>query len=448
MSFRRTLIGTIAVLAMLVTALAVLDRAQGPKLASAQVDTAAVATDPAQSLRLFLNERVETVRKSQVTITPATTITLASSPQLVDIQFTEPLDYATTYRVTVRGVTSSDDAQSSNLSYSFRTISPTLYYLRRGAGTDRIIRTSIRGTAQTVAYSAPRIQDFAVLPDALAVVTLDALGNSSLVLVASNRTVTRVSVPGPGTIGLIRGDQDTGVLGFTFTDAGATTRRAYSSTLFTVDPGGTARAKPVLGLGGKPLPVLQWFFVPNTAEVIAQAGDGSLLLLDPSNPKATTPLGSYLGLDSVAADGRSVVVMDANGRVAVALPAGRSRRLGASPIGGVHASGGAAQVIPGGWLQLDSTYDPGTGGFNDLLAFDNGSRARKLFTTANPRGSIDTFTGSPNSQYVAIETTPNVSTSKPDGYLVNGRPTSVTTELVDVQTGALVKSFAGFDLQW
>jgi len=194
--------------------------------------------------------------------------------------------------------------------------------------------------------------------------------------------------------------------------------------------------------------VLQWFFVPNTAEVIAQAGDGSLLLLDPSNPKATTPLGSYLGLDSVAADGRSVVVMDANGRVAVALPAGRSRRLGASPIGGVHASGGAAQVIPGGWLQLDSTYDPGTGGFNDLLAFDNGSRARKLFTTANPRGSIDTFTGSPNSQYVAIETTPNVSTSKPDGYLVNGRPTSVTTELVDVQTGALVKSFAGFDLQW
>jgi hypothetical protein len=448
MTFRRTLVGTIVVLAILVTGFAALDRAQGPKLASAQVDTVAVVSQPAQTLRLFLNERIAVVRAKQVRMSPAAPITVSTTGQLVAVQFTQPLHYATTYRVTLAGVTSSDDAQSTTLAYTFRTESPSVYYLRRGAGTDQILKTGIRGAAGTVVYSAPRIQDFAVFPHALAVVTLDANGNSSLAFVTGTGIVSPVTLPGPGTIDLVRASQDLGLLGFTFTDAGATTRRKYSGTLFTVDPDGTAIPKPVRGLDGKPLSVLQWFFVPASDDVVAQAADGSVLEVDPATPKAATPLGSYLELDAVSTDGRSIVVCDETGAVAIALSTGRHERLTASRLDGVAASGGAAQVVPGGWLQVDSTWDAKIGGFVQHLAFDNGTAARDLFHTANPLGSIGIFSDSPNNQYVAIETIPDVATTTSDDYLVNGRSTSVTTQFVDISTGLLVKSVSGFDVQW
>lgn len=448
MSFRRTLIGTVVVLAILVAGFAVLDRVQGPKLSSAQVDTTAVVSQPAQTLRLFLNERVAVVKTAQVTVSPPAPMTVMGSAQLIALQFTQPLRYATTYRVTVAGVTSSDDAQSTTLRYSFRTGSPSVYYLRRGVAIDQILKTSIRGSLQSVVYSAPHIQDFAVFAHALAVVTLDAQGNSSLAFVTAAGIASPVTLPGPGTIDLVRADQNTGILGFTFTDAGPTTKRKYSSTLFTVSSDGTAIPKPVKGLDGRPLSVLQWYFVPASDYLIAQAGDGSVLLLDAANPTATTPFGSYLGLDSVANDGRSAVTSDATGPIRVAIPSGSHLRLTASRLGGVRPLGGAAQVVPGGWLQIDSIYDAKTGGFVQHLAFDNGTTARELFHTANPLGSIDSFAASPNNQYVAVETTPDVATSTDDGYRVNGRATTVTTQIVEAANGLVVKSVRGFDLQW
>jgi hypothetical protein len=448
MPFRRALIGTVVVLAILVTAFAVLDRAQGPKLSAEQIDPVAVVTQPSQTLRLFLNERIATVKTAQVTISPNVPITVSSSAQLVAVQFTDALDYATTYRVTLAGLTSSDDAQSTTLHYSFRTASPSIYYLRRGAGSDQIVKTGIRGVGQSVVYSAPHIQDFAVFAHALAVVTLDSAGDSSLSFVTSNGIVSPITLPGPGTIGLVRASRDLGLLGFTFTDAGDTTKRTYSSTLFTLDPDGTAIPKPVLGLDGKPISALQWFFVPTTNDLVVQAADDSILLLDSTNPTAVTPLGSFLGLDSVSADGRSVVVSDVDGPVAIAPQSGRHTRLTASKLAGLDTVGGAAQFVTGGWLQLDSTYSPKIRGFVQHLAFDDGRAARELFHTVSPLGSIDSFLASPNSQYVAIETTPDVATSTPDGYVVNGRSTSVTTDIVDVSSGLVVKSFLGFGVQW
>lgn len=448
MRFRRALIGIVVVLALLVIGFAALDRAQGPKLSAGQVDTTAVVSQPAQTLRLFLNERIATVKRAQVRIAPAAPMTISSASQLVALQFTQPLKYATTYHVTLTGVTSSDDSQSTTLHYSFRTDSPSIYYLRRGAGRDEILRTAIRGTGQTVVYSAPRIQDFAVFNHAIAIVRLDARGNSSLAFVSGNGVVSPVQLPGAGTVDLVRGNPDTGILGFNFTDGGDTTRRRYTRSLFTVDPNGTAIPKIVPGLGGKPLSILNWFFVPNSNYLVVQASDESILLLDTTNPKAIVPLGSYLELNSVSADGHSAVVTDINGAVALALPSGERTRLAASRLGAVETVGGAAQVVPGGWLQIDSTYDSKSGGFVEHLAFDDGSRAREVFRTASPLGAISGFSNSPNNEYAAVETVPDVAVSKDDGYLVNGRSTSVTTNIVDISSGLVVKSVLGFDAQW
>jgi hypothetical protein len=448
--FRRRFLAVVTALALLVAAFVGITFSQGPKLSSAQLDATGVVTRPGQQLRLFANQNVAPVARSQIAITPAAPISVSSAGEVIAVQFTQPLSYATDYRVTVSHVASAADGVSSTLSYRFRTASPPLYFLRRSgdAGPDEIVRTGIRSPTLAVAYSAQHISDFVVFAHAIAVATLDSKGDSALAIVGSGGRVEPITLPGPGTVDLVRANLDSGILGFTFTSAGPTTAREYSNTLFTVDPNGTAVPQPVKGLGGTPLSVLDWAFVPGSSELVAQNIDQSIVLLDTAKVGAVTPLGNFLDFGAIASDGRSMVVTDVDGPCNLTFATGKSSPITASPLGGVKPYGGLASVLPTGRVQLDSIYDDAIGGFVDHLAYDNGRTARELFHPVDPRGSILNFSISPNNEYVAIEVNPDVATSKPDGYAVNGRPRSVTTYFVDVETGALVKSVAGFDVSW
>jgi len=55
---------------------------------------------------------------------------------------------------------------------------------------------------------------------------------------------------------------------------------------------------------------------------------------------------------------------------------------------------------------------------------------------------------SANDQYAAVEVVPNVASSVDDGRRVDPRSTDVTTVFVDIASGAVVKSVAGFDIHW
>jgi hypothetical protein len=451
-SFQRAFLGALAVLVILVAGFAILSFAQGPKLSSAQVDTTAVVSEPDQSLRLAVNQSVSRVTTKQVSITPAASFTVSTTGQLISIQFVQPLKYATAYRVSVRGVASAVDSRSATLVYGFRTASPALYYLHRSgtSAPDQIIRTGIHSTATTVVYSAPRIQDFVVVDNALAVARISAQGLSSLAIVGAKGEVKPIRLPGEGSIDLLSSNRDTGVLGFTFTSAGPTPKRKYSNTLFTVNPTGKGVATAVKGLGGTPLSVLAWSFVPASSDLVAQNIDESIVLVDTTQANGVTPLGSYPELWTVSADAKSVVVADDLGPLAVSLSTGTAKRLVASRFDGTVSYSGDAPAIsvPGGWLQVDPVYDETTGGFTSHLVFDNGTKARQLYQTPNPLGTIDNFSDSPNNQYVAIETTPDAPSSVADGYLVDGRSKSETSEFVDIASGALVKRVTGFDVSW
>jgi hypothetical protein len=451
-SFARRFVATIVVLVVLVAGFAVLTFLQGPKLSSAQVDTTAVVSKPGQTLRLFTNERVAAVRKSLVSISPAVPFTVSSSGQVISVQFTRPLAYATTYRLAVDGVTDPDVAQSSTLNYRFRTASPPLYYLHRSGSSapDEIVKTGILSTGRSAIYSARRIQDFAIFDKALVVVTLDARGDSALTVVGRSGVAQSIPLPGDGTVDHVAGNSDTGILGFTFTSDGPTTKQKYSNTLFSVNPAGTGIPTPIKGVGGSLLSVLDWGFVPLTNDIVAQNIDQSIVLVDTSKANVVTPLGAYPELGAVAADGSSVVVSDSLGPLRVALPGGKATRLAASRFKGkVPYEGDApAVVVPGGWIQDDQTYDAATGGFVSHLVFDTGGTARQLYALPNPRGTIGAIVASPNDEYVAIETTPGGATAASDGYAVNPRAKTVTTVFLDIATGTVVKSVSGFAVSW
>ena len=434
------------VLALLCTGFAVLGYVQGPKLSSAQVDTDQVTARSGQQLRLFANQPLAAVRADDVTITPAADFSVTTSGSVVAVEFEQPLLYAAHYVVTVDGVTSEFDDQSSTLRYEFTTGSQPLYYLDRGETTDEIVRTAVNGNERTVVYSAPRIQEFALLGTTAAVSADAGDGTSTLSLVSfDDGGVEPIALPVPGVVEQLHAADDGVTIGFAFSTADG----AYNHTLMTLDFEAGRDIVPAAALDGTPLTVSNWFFIPGGVTLAAQnRADESVLLVDTSTG-AVTPLGTFRSLESLSTDATRLGVTNPFGPVSLSIGDLTDTEFAPSPLDGVRPLPGDFQLMRGTRLvQHVVLADYAANVFAGVLVADDGTTSRQLFRTKDDRGSIDDFSVSPNDQYVAVEVEPNVSTSESDGYPVNERSTSVTTIVIDIASGAQVKSVAGLGLQW
>ncbi len=454
--FRRALVVTIAVLVVLVAAFAGLNYLQGPKLSSATIDTGSAVAKPGEQLRLFANQNVSAVKKAQVAITPAAPFSVSSAGGIIAVQFGERLSYDTRYSVTVKNVTSLYQDRPQTFRYAFTTAKAQFYYLNRadptaGAGQlDSIVRTGLSGSKGTVIYSAPHIQEFVVFSQLIAVATLGADKTSSLSLISlSGGPVERIALPGSGTIDRLAASPDANMLGFLFTGAGPT--GTFSSDLMLVDLAGTHIVQPVLGLDSRPLGVAAWQFLSGSTSFVAQTFDQTVLLIDAKKPSSSVPLGQFAELGRSSPDGKTLIVSDVFGRIAYSLADGKQTRLPALPIAGETAFGGDLQLLGSGSARVQqvAVFDR-TGGntYRSYLVYEQGTTSRILFETANGKGSIDGFSVSPNGQFVAVNVVPDVASSISDGYFVNPKSTSITTVFVDIATGNLVRSVAGFDESW
>ncbi len=446
------------VLALLCGGFLVLDYFQGPKLSSATVDTRQVVRQADQQLRMFADQNLATVKRSQVTISPAAPFTVTSSGQQVAVQFSRRLDYATRYTVTIRGARSIYQDQPATLAYSFTTESASLYYLRRAdpaaspEGTDSVIRTGLRGNAESVVYTAHHIQAFVAFPAVLAVVTIQDDGTDALSLVSLKdpSVVEHLLLPGAGTIDKLQASSDAGVLGFVFSSAGSSADPPYSSDLMTVDLTAQHTVTPVLGLDGRPLSVLDWTYLSGSTRIVAQGADQSVLLIYPKTPKSATPLGVYAALGGSSPDGASVVVADVFSRLRLSVASGRTRRIETHQVGGAKTYGGDLALLDDGSasVQQVAVFDTATGQYVSYVIHQSPSDTRVLYGGTDFTGSIDGFSVSPNGQYAAITVVPDYATSVSDGYAVDPRATSVTTVFVNIATGAVVRSVSGFDVSW
>lgn len=452
--FRRAFGLLVTVLALLCSGLAVVAFFQGPKLASAQVDTTGVVDQSGQQLRLFANQSVAHVDKSQVTITPAAAFSVSTSGAMIAVQFDERLRYATDYEVKVAGVTSVYEARPSTLSYQFTTETPTLYFLHRGQPEDQIVATGLTGSARSVVYSAQRIQSFVVFPSAIAVATIADDGTSRLSIVSlADGTVGSVPLPARGAIEQMQRADSSTLLGFTFTshppaDGSSDLHPEFLSTLFTFDLRAGGAPQPVPGIDGKPMRVFSWMFVPGTPTLIALNRELSLLSADPATG-SVLPIGQYTELEHISADGSTLALTDQLGSIALTLADGTETRLTASPMAGGTPYLGAFQVLRNGdRIEHISLFEEQTGRFSTRLVYDDGTKPRLLYQTHADNGSIEAFSVSPNEQYVAIETIPDLGARVSDGYAIEPRATTITTMIVDVATGKIVRGFEGFDLTW
>ncbi|MEV8253770.1 Ig-like domain-containing protein [Rhodoglobus sp. NPDC076762] len=448
-SFRRTFAWTVGALLLLCAIFLALGYLQGPKLSSAQVDSDAVVTSSDQTLRLFANQAIASLDSAAVSVEPAVDASAASEGDLVSVTFGQALDYNTEYTVSVEGVTSASGGPESTLTYSFTTGEPDLYYLDRGETTDEIIRTDLSGQDRSVVFAGAGIQEFVPVGDVVAFTTASADRTGTLILANPDTGVTeRLLLPETGEVADLDATRSGAILGFTISSEDPGPISAISHTLYTVDLDRGRDIVAVTDLDGEPMRVVGWQFVPGSTTIVALTTESTLVRVDMTSG-LVVPLGGFFEFDRVSADGSTVVVNDSRGSAAVTLANGEELRLIPSPIDGEQPFIGQTDANAAGTLVSKMVLVAEDGGsFSSVLAFDDGDQSRILYQTVDDKGAILDFAVSPNNQLVTVEVQPSVANFDSDEYVMNPRPRSVTTYVVDVATGAVMRSFEGFGAIW
>lgn len=306
----------------------------------------------------------------------------------------------------------------------------------------------------TVLVSAPRIQEYAALPSALAAVTINENNTSSLEVISfSGGPSVQVPLPKPGTVeNLHAGPKN--LIGFSFTSAPITDR--YWKKLFIYDiDSPSAPPKEVRGIDGTPLSVKTWTFVPGTASIVAQTDVGAMFLIDASGDGRVTPLGLHAEMGGFIPGTQQLHVADRSPKPAtirgqnstINLADGKLTPVGL-PENPTSPTLNAGKIVllddQGQYAQVVSEYTAGKESSFLSVVDKNGS---KILYQPEPAWSrIPDFCVSPDGKYLAVETTapegvgdryPNV-----PGY------SPIRTELIDLAAGAIVGSMPGFLPSW
>lgn len=431
---------------------------QGPKLSSAVVDPARVVEQPGQQLRLFANQPLGEVSADQVTVMPAAEVTVSVQDEVLIVQFEQRLRAGTEYLVEVQDVAATSRDATADFAHRFTTPAASLLYLDRGDTADEVLRAPLDGTGRgEVVHAAPGIQHIAPVENVV-VVARDAPGGTSVLeSVSSDGGVQQLPLPEGARVDQLVVPSTGTLLGLVLTSAPPAddpgtlaAAEPLERALAVVDLAGAGLVEIVAGLDGAPITTLDAEFLPDGASLIVHAFDQSLLRVDLGDAPLALPVGQMPEMHALSTDGTRVTGADAFGGIVLDLATAVESRLDPSLVDGELAFGGEA-ILTRTELRVQkvAVADPATGAVRVLLVADDGSGvSRVLLRTVDDRGSIGAFTLSPNDQYVAVEVTPSVADAEPDGRPVNGRATSVTTIVIDIESGAVVRTLEGFAPRW
>lgn len=450
--FRRGLIGAIVVLALACAGLGTASVLQGPRIQGAQIDLAAAVTAPAP-LRIVLNEAVAPIDAADVTVTPDAAVTLQGDGNVLLVRFAGPLEYDTTYRVDLAGVTAAAGGVTSDLSHEFRTPPFTATWLQRSPSGDSIV-TGSPGGDPAVVYTAARIQDHLPLDgSAVLVVTIDDADASQAAIVATDGSgnAEQLVLPGTGQIEQLE-LAGTDVL-YTLTSSRVGTELPeFDQTLFRLDLTGTHISEPVMGLDGEPMAVDRIIPIPGSTAALVHTRAGDVLRYDPASGEPPTLVAQYLEMIALAGDRHRLSVKDAFGPLIYDFDDGSETRLDPSPIVGTDAVPFVADVIPvrdGRRVERAVLPNADFSAFDSFVAIDDGVAASLLFRTSDPVGSILDYRMTANDRFLVAEVSPGGDRFEAsDGYPAGARPRDVTIVVIDIWAGTVVAEWPGSHPRW
>ena len=149
-----------------------------------------------QRFVITFNSPIENI-SSPISIHPEIPFETRISGRQITISFREPLAYATTYELSLS--VTDDRTKSSNVTTSFDTRNPDMFYMKRSAtGNDTIYQTKLNDIrSEVVVFSHPRILEFTVGESTLLVLTET---NETRKLHLINRSEKEITLPNDDTI--------------------------------------------------------------------------------------------------------------------------------------------------------------------------------------------------------------------------------------------------------
>ena len=442
----------VAIIALVATVAGLIIYAlQGPRVRGAAVDVVRAVQFPGSVLQLESDRPLRAISPDQVVVEPAAPISVDVSGSIVSVVFDQALRYSTEYTVRIEDVAGEARGISGDWEYRFSTPQATVHYLDRGeAGEpDRIMRVGTQeGVAEEV-YSAPGIGSFAVIGSALMVASDTESGVSRLDIVEPvGNDLQRLVLPeGTSIDKLFTPASGTRVL---FTVSSIDPDGPYDRTLMLADAAGSARPEPLLGLDGGQLRVTKAAMVPGSSTVVAWVDEVRVVSIDLDTGLVLPIAEEAQEFWGVSSNGQEAILVDLGGSVAIDISTLDEQRLVPGTIGTREVFEGQTHLMSDGRRIQTVVIGNSTGtDFTSLVALDDGQGgAVPLYRTPDDLGSIGRFVVSPGDQYVAIEVTPNRQTAMSDGRQIEPRDLSVTTVIVEIDTGRVVRSVEGFWPLW
>jgi hypothetical protein len=338
-----------------------------------------------------------------------------------------------------------------------------LYTLERNVDDDNAGQKKpdiIRGTNTsdsgdgTVILTAPRIQEYAALPTALAAVTINENNTSSLEIIPlSGGPEALVPLPEPGTVELLHAASKN-LIGFAFSSAPPS--RRHWKTLFVYDAEDPSTPpREIHGLDGKPVTVLNWDFVPNNSSLVVQDESGTMFLADAFAAAKPAPLGLHAEFRGFIPGTKEIHVVDASSdpknkltkNLIIDLTNGATRPLDLKPVIRSERSWpGATVLVNGGGRYAQSTSENTAGKVTSVLTVTDQTGTETLFQPDPAWARIDGYCLSHDGKFIAVEATAPEGT--PDHYPVLPAHSRMRTEIVELDTGRHTRSLPGFLPSW
>ncbi|WP_317230613.1 hypothetical protein [Clavibacter sp. MX14-G9D] len=451
-AFRRAFTAVVVVLVLVCGGLLAAAGSQGPRLVRTDVDPLAVVQQSRQRLVLAANRPLQPVDASRVRLEPGAEFTVDTQADRIVIDFARPLAYDADYTVAVDGVQGIGGGPAADLRTSFRTGDPGMHVLVRGGEqqADRIVRQRVAGTgsgASDVVFEATRIQEYAVVGQSLVVATLEDDGTNGLVIAALDGSgQVPLPLPDRGTLQDLHAEDTGTTVGFRFTSADG---GRFDDTLMVDDVAAGAAPEPVLGLDGQAVSAQAWGFVPGRPQLVAHGQDGDLYLITVDGSAPIVPLGRHGTLGPFSADGTRLAVTDPGTTTEIDLRTAQQTTLPTETGGQDLQYDGAISFVPGddgAVLRVRTALDPATGAATQRLVVVRDGSASDVYVPADPATRITGLTVTPNGRFALLETVPDPARGASDEYPRNPRDTSVTTLLVELSTGTVTRSVAGFEV--
>ncbi|MFD1715816.1 hypothetical protein ACFSBZ_15190 [Amnibacterium flavum] len=434
--------------------------AQGPRLTSAEINIQGTTTRSGQRLVLTANQSLAHLDPGSVEVTPAADFEVSAEGGSVTVRFTDLLRYDTEYTVRIDPAVGLYTGASSELAYRFATPDSDVHSLLRNTGTradgsdapDQILRHRVSGESVNEAvFEAPRIQQYAVVDDTIAAVVIED-SSPSLVLAygPAGSTTARIDTGGASTVRDLRGAPSSDLLGYVINGGADPGGRSYNNALFVYDfTDSSAVPTEIRGIGGAPLPVIDWYFVPGTTSVLVQGIDLQLYLIDSLDVASVEPLGQHLQLEGFVPGTVEAVVSDPSGDSLIDLLSGdvTPLELPQADIDPLLYPGKRSVLSDRSFIRVYDEVDFSTtpSSVSSSIWITDRTWTRELYRPSAESSRIGDFCVSPNAEFLAVEVT---SEGVPDDYDLILGYSNTTTYFVDIADGVVAGGMAGFLPDW